>query len=49
MVICSKRLGIGAVRVIKGQYKNVRLNKEFRSDYQISGLGELMEKNILKD
>ena len=36
--ITARKLGIFTIRIMRGQYKNVRLNKEFKADYQISGL-----------
>ncbi len=43
MVSSAKKLGIHTVRVIRGQYKNIKLNKESEADYQIRRLGELVD------
>ncbi len=40
--ITAKKLGVYTVRVIRGQYKNVKLKKEFEADCQIRNLGELL-------
>jgi len=41
--VSAKRLGIHTVRIMRGQYKNVTLNKEFEAEYQIINLGELID------
>lgn len=41
--VSAKRLGIHTIRIMRGQYKNVTLNKEFEAEYQIINLGELID------
>lgn len=41
--ITAKKLGIYTVRILRGQYKNVELNKAFEADYQIKNLEELLD------
>lgn len=46
--VSAKKLGIHTVRVMRGQYKNVRLNKEFEADYKIRNLAELRQPCLFK-
>jgi len=41
--VSAKKLGIHTIRIMRGQYKNVTLNKEFEAEYQIINLGELID------
>lgn len=43
--VTAKKLGILTVRLLKGQYKDIRLNENFEAEYQIKNLKELL--NIL--
>jgi len=44
--IGAKKLGIKTIRVLQGRYKDIRGEKEFEADYNISKLTEI--KNLLK-
>lgn len=48
--IGAKRLGMYTIRVLRGKYKNIRLDKTFEADYEVENLEEidrLIKRKIL--
>ena len=44
--VTAKKLGIFTVRIMRGRYKNIKLRKEYESDYQIKNLENIF--NVIK-
>ncbi len=44
--ISARKLGIFTIRIMRGQYKNIKLRKEYESDCQIQNLEDI--SNIIK-
>jgi len=44
--ITAKKLGIFTIRIMRGQYKNIKLRKEYESDCQIQNLENIF--NVIK-
>jgi len=44
--ITARKLGIFTIRIMRGQYKNIKLGKEYESDCQIQNLEDIF--NIIK-
>ena len=45
--VSAKKFGIHTIRIMRGQYKNLKVRKEYEADYQIKSLDKIF--NIIKN